>query len=141
MFPFEGKKEHANILLRHDGDGEAGLDGLGVGVLFGEFLRLAFEVGTCILDIVFQLLVHAMQALVIFKVVVLDLGVEMPGVGLGALHADMEAVVLDDAGERAGQTALADEFAHGLFYLRAQSVDGSVVLVGCRDGCKHLVDD
>ena len=58
MFPFVSKKEHANILLRHDCDGETVLYGLGVWVLFGEFLGLAFEVGTGFLDIVLQLLVH-----------------------------------------------------------------------------------
>ena len=58
MFPFVSKKEHANILLRHDGDSETVLYGLGVGMGVGEFVAGAFEVGTCILDIVFQLLVH-----------------------------------------------------------------------------------
>ena len=107
----------------------------------GEFVAGAFEVGTGFLDIRLQLLVDAVQILVVRKVLVLNLRVLLPGVGRGALHTDMEPVVFERAGEGTWQPALTDELSNGFLYLRTQGVDGGVVLIGCQDGCKHLVDD
>ena len=68
----------------------------------GKFVAGALEVGTGFLDVSLELLVHAMQALIVIKVLVLDLGVLLPGIRCGTLHADMEAMVLEHAGKRAG---------------------------------------
>ena len=96
-------------LLLHHRDGKAVLDGLGVWVGFFEFLAGAFHVATQVFDVRLQLLVHRVLFLVVVEVFVLDLAVELPGVGLRPLHADLKAVILDDAGELTGQTLLADK--------------------------------
>ena len=117
------------------------LDGLGVGVRFGEFLGSAFEVCAGFLGVGLELFVEAVQTLVVVEISVLDLGVLLPGVGGWSLHSDLDAVVLEDAGERAGQSALADKFAHSLFYLRAQCVNAFLTLVLAQHSAEHLVDD
>ena len=68
------------------------LDGLGVGMGVGEFVAGAFEVGTGFFDIRLELLEYAMQALVVIKVLVLNLRVLLPGVGRGALM-DIEEIL------------------------------------------------
>ena len=141
MFPFVSKKEHANILLRHDCDSKSMLDGLGVGVRFGEFLGSAFEVCAGFLGVGLELFVEAVQTLVVVEISVLDLGVLLPRVGCRTAHDDLDTVVLNRAGEVLGQSALSDEFSHGLFYLRAQCVNAFLTLVLAQHGAEHLVDD
>ena len=67
-------------ILRHNGDGEAVLDGLGVGMGFSEFLGSTFQVRTCLFDILLELLVIPVQLLVEVEVRILDLGVLLPRV-------------------------------------------------------------
>ena len=74
--------------------GEAILDGLGIGMIFGEFLTGSFHVRTQILEVAVQLLVHRVLLLVIIEVGVLELVVQFPCEGLRAADDDLEAVVL-----------------------------------------------
>ena len=54
-------------ILRHDSDGKAMLDGLGVRVGFGELLRGTFEVRPRLFHIILQLGVIPVQLLVVIK--------------------------------------------------------------------------
>ena len=60
----------------------------------GELLRGTFHVGTQVLDIGLQLLVHGVLTLVVVEVVILYLRVLLPCVGRGALDADTEYEVI-----------------------------------------------
>ena len=108
----------------------------------GEFLGGALHVAAQIFDVVVELLVHRVLTLVVLKVgVSLELGVELLGVGRGALHANLKAMVLDDAGEVRGFALLTQELAHSFFYFRAQGVKLFLTLVHAQLSGKHLVDD
>ena len=87
----------------------------------GEFLGSAFDIRTH----VFELLVDTPLDVKLLEVdavvrVGCDLlvGVQFPGIGLGLLYADLEAVVLDDACEACRQTTVADKLLDSFLYLR-----------------------
>ena len=129
------------MLLRHDRDGEAVFDGLGVRVRLGEFLGRTLEVRTRLLDVLLELLVVAVQLLVEVEVGVLNLGVLLPGVRSRAANDDLEAVVLERAGEVRGLALLTNQFLHGLLYLRTKGFKGCFTLVCAHLSTEKLVDD
>ena len=75
------------------------LDRLGIGVRECERLCHAFHLRTTFLEVVVELLTHRMERLVIVQRSVLDLGVLFPCVGGRTTDDDLEAVVVDSAGE------------------------------------------
>ena len=81
------------------------------------------------------------QGFVHVKVNVLDLRVLLPCVGCRSAHDNLDAVVLDGSREILWQSALTDEFAHGLLHLRTQSVHAFLTLVLAQYSRIHLVDD
>ena len=108
-----------------------------------EFLGGALDVGTHVLELVvdtflqFQLLqVDGVVGVIRhFLVVVL-----FPGERLRPLDANLDAVVLDDAGEIARQSTLGDELFDGLFHLRTQGFERFFGLVTCHLRSEKLVD-
>jgi len=72
-------------MLYEQGDGEPVLDRLGVRMRQGELLRGTFHVGTQVLDVGLQLLVHGVLTLVVVEVVILYLRVLLPCVGFASL--------------------------------------------------------
>ena len=63
------------FFLPHQCDGEAILDGLGIGVGFLEFLCRTLEVRTGLFDIVLEILVVTVKLLVEVQISILDLRV------------------------------------------------------------------
>ena len=98
-------------------------DTLAFGMGFGELLRRAFEVGTHVLELRGDLLLEG-ELLNVDGMVGVGghgrVGVLLPGVGLGAADDDLDAVVLDGAGEGLAQAALGDEGLYGFLYLRTE---------------------
>ena len=116
-------------------------DGLGLRVRFLEFLGGVFEILSNGLDVVLELLVTGVEPLVIIEVLVLDLVVLLPGDDLGAAHNDLDAVVLDGAGEGLTETPFGDECFDGFLYLRTQGFERFFVLVGSDLCCEKLVNN
>ena len=114
-------------------------DGLGLRVRFLEFLGGVFEILSNGLDVVLELLVTGVEPLVIIEVLVLDLVVLLPGDDLGTAHYDLDAVVLDGAGEGLTQTTFGDEGLYGFLHLRTERFEGFFGLVAGYLCCKKLV--
>ena len=129
------------FFLRHDGDGEAVLDGLGVRVILSEFLGGTLEVCAGFLDICLEFLVVAVELLVERQVRVVQLGVLLPCVGGRTTDDDLESVVLNRAGEVRRFTLLTNQFLHGCLYLRTQRFQGCFTLVHAQLSAKELVND
>ena len=87
------------MLLAQKSDCEAVLDRLGIGMRFLEFLCRTLEICTCLFEVVLQLFVIAVELLVELNLGPLNLVILLPRVRFGALHADLEAVMLNNAGE------------------------------------------
>ena len=138
---FRGFRTPTVILRCQERNGEAVLDGLGVGVLKFEGFACAFHLGAACFEFAIKLLALGVQGFVDVKVHVLDLRVLFPCVGCRASHDDLDTVVLDRAGVVLGQVTLADEFLDGLLYLRAQCVNAFLTLVLAQHSAEHLVDN
>ena len=119
-------------------------DGLGVGVVFCELLRGALDVGTHVLKLRGYLLLES-KLLEVDRVVGIGgdcrVGVLLPCVGLRPADDDLDAVVLDSAGKGLTETAVLDEALYGFLYLRAEALEGCLVLVSSDLCCEKLVDD
>ena len=119
-------------------------DGVGVGVRFGELLGGSLDVGTHVLELGGYLLLQG-ELLDVDRVVGVRgdgrVGVLLPGVGLRPADDDLEAVVLDGAGEGLTQTTLGDEGLDGFLYLRTEDLEGFFGLVAGYLCCKKLIDN
>ena len=127
--------------LPYKSHSEAMLDGLGIRMCLGQFLLRALEICPRLFDIGLQLGVIAVQLLVIVECRVLDVVVLLPCVRRRPLHADLNAVVLQHAGEGARQPTLGDKGTHGLFYLRTLGFNRFFTLVSTHLFVEHLVND
>ena len=135
--------QSTNAIL-HEGDGKAVFDGLGVRMRLGELLGGALDVRTHVLELLVDtpLDVELLQVDTVVRVGCdLLVRVQFPGERAWSLHANLHAVVLDDACVVRGLALLTDEFAHSLLNLRAQGVEFFLTLVHAQLSCKHLVDD
>ena len=112
-----------------EGDGEAVLDRVGVGVLQFEGLAYTFHLGTAGFELAVELRTLGVQGFVHVKIDILDVGVLLPGVRGRTAHDDPDAVVLNSAGKVFRQSALTDKLAHSFLYFRTQGVNGSFTLV------------
>lgn len=125
-------------------DAERTFDGVGVGMGFGELLGGALDVGTHVLELRGNLLLQGELLEVDGMVRVRGdgrVGVLLPGVGLGSADDDLEAVVLDGAGEGLTQTTLGDEGLYSFLYLRTERFEGFFGLVAGYLCCKKLIDN
>ena len=127
-----------------EGDGKAVFDGLGVRMRLGKFLGGALDVRTHVLELLVDtpLDVELLQVDTVVRVGCdLLVRIQLPCVRAWSLHADLEAMVLDDACVVCGLALLTYQFAHSLLNLRAQGVEFFLTLVHAQLSCKHLVDD
>ena len=119
-------------------------DTLAFGMGFGELLGGALDVGTHVLELRGDLLLEGELLNVDGMVGVRGhgrVGVLLPGVGLRSADDDLDAVVLDGAGEGLAQAAFGDEGSDGFLYLRTERFKGFFGLVACYLRSKKLVDD
>ncbi len=123
---------------------ERTFDGVGVGMGFGELLGGALDVRTHVLELRGYLLLQG-KLLDVDGVVRVGghnrVGVLLPGVGLGSADDDLDAVVLDGAGEGLAQTTLGDEGLDGFLYLRTEALQGFFGLVAGYLCCKKLINN
>ena len=120
------------------------LDTLAFGMGFFEFLRGALEVGPEVLELRCHLLLEGELLEVDGMVGVggyLGTGVLLPREGLGPADDDIDAVVLDGAGEVGGLALLLDECLHGGFHLRTEGFEGCFGFVTCYLCSEKLVDN
>ena len=119
-------------------------DTLALGMGFGELLRRAFDVGTHVLELRGDLLLQR-QLLHVNSVVGVGgdggVGVLLPGVGLRPADDDLDAVVLDGAGEGLAQAAFGDEGSDGFLYLRTERFERCFGFVTCYLCSEKLVND
>jgi len=137
----KGSIRRHNVQLLKKRHGEAVLDTLAVGMGDGKAFGGTLHVGTQLLGVALQLLVHVVLLLVVGEVVIHDLGVHLPGVGRRTLHTDLEPVVRYRPLEVAGQTSFGDQLPDGFFHLGTQRLDGFFTLVLAQHGAEHLVND
>ena len=119
-------------------------DTLAVGVRFGELLGGAFNVGTHVLELRGDLLLEGELLNVDGMVRVRGhggVGVLLPGVGLRPADDDLDAVVLDGAGEGLAQAAFGDEGSDGFLHLRTECFERCFGFVACYLCCEKLVDN
>lgn len=132
------------VLLSYECDAERMFDTLAVWVGFLELLRRAFEVRTEVLQLRRHLLLQR-QLLHVNSVVGVGghcrVGVLLPGVGLRPADDDLDAVVLDGAGEGLAQATFGDEGLDGILYLRTERFEGFFGLVACYLCCKKLINN
>ena len=107
----------------------------------GEFLRRAFHVRTQFLDILLELFVAAVQPLVVVEVVVFDLRVLLPCVGLRPSHNNLKTVVLQRACPVTRQTAFGNQRLDSLLRLLAKGFYLLFTLVHAQHRTEHTVDD
>ena len=118
-------------------------DTLAVGVGFGELLGSTFEVRPHVLELRGYLLLEGELLNVDGMVGVRGdgrVGVLLPGVGLRPADDDLDAVVLDGAGEGLAQAAFGDEGSDGFLYLRTERFKGFFGLVACYLRSEKLVN-
>ena len=118
-------------------------DTLAVGMGFGELLGGAFDVRPHVLELGGDLLLERELLNVDGMVGVRGdgrVGVLLPGVGLRPADDDLDAVVLDGAGEGLAQAAFGDEGLYGFLYLRTERFKGFFGLVTCYLRSEKLVD-
>ena len=106
-------------------DAERAFDGVGVGMGFGELLGGALDIGTHVLELRGYLLLQG-ELLDVYRVVRVGghsrVGVFLPCVGLRPADNDLDAVVLDGAGEGLAQATFSDEGLDGFFHLRTEAL-------------------
>ena len=125
-------------------DTERAFDGVGVGMGFGELLGGALDVGTHVLELRRNLLLQGKLLDVDGMVRVGShsrVGVLLPGVGLRPADDDLDAVVLDGAGEGLTQATFGDEGLDGFLYLRTERFEGFFGLVAGYLCCKKLINN
>ena len=102
-------------------------DTLAVGMGFLKLLRRAFDVRTHVLELRGDLLLEG-ELLNVDGMVRVGgdrrVGVLLPGVGLRPADDDLDAVVLDGAGEGLAQAAFGDEGSDGFLHLRTERFKG-----------------
>ena len=86
------------LLLRNERQPPAVLNTLRIRMSLCQLIACTFHVATEVFHVLLQLLVHRVLTFVVLEVLILHLGVELPGVGFWSLHADLEAVIGNDAG-------------------------------------------
>ena len=132
------------VLLSYESDAERVLDTLAFGMGFFELLRRTFEVRPHVLQLCRHFLLQR-QLLHLDSVIGVRghsrVGVLLPGVGLRPADDDLEAVVLDSAGEGLAQTTFGDEGLDGFLYLRTERFEGFFGLVACYLCCKKLINN
>ena len=120
------------------------LDGIAVGMGFSELLGSALDVGTHVLELRGNLLLQG-ELLHVDRVIRVGghggVGVLLPGVGFRPADDDLEAVVLDGAGEGLTQTTFGNEGLYGFLYLRTERFKGFFGLIACYLCCKKLIDN
>ena len=119
-------------------------DTLAFGMGFGELLGGALDIGTHVLELRGDLLLEG-ELLDVDGMVRVGghgrVGVLLPGVGLRPADDDLDAVVLDGAGEGLAQAALGDEGSDGFLYLRTECFERCFGFVACYLCCEKLVDN
>ena len=119
-------------------------DGLALGMGFLEFLRRAFEVSPHVLQLCRHLLLQR-QLLHVNSVVGVGgdggVGVLLPREGLRSADDDLDAVVLDGAGEVGRQPLLFDELPDSGFHLRTETLQRRFGFVTCYLRSEKLVDN
>ena len=119
------------------------LDTLAFGMGFFEFLRGALEVGTEVLQLRCHLLLEG-ELLHVDGMVRVGgdgrVGVLLPRERLGPADDDLDAVVLDRAGEGLTHATLGDECLYGGFHLRTQTLQGRFGFVTCYLCSEKLVN-
>ena len=111
---------------------------------FGELLGGTLDVGTHVLELRGYLLLQGELPDVDGVVGVgghSRVGVLLPGVGLRPADNDLDAVVLDGAGEGLAQTTFGDEGLDGILYLRTERFEGFFGLVAGYLCCKKLINN
>ena len=119
-------------------------DGLAFGMGFFEFLGRAFEVGTEVLQLRCHLLLEGKLLHVDGMVGVGGdgrVGVLLPRERLGSADDDLDAVVLDCAGEGTRQAFFGDECLHGFLHLRTEGFEGRLGFVTCYLRSEKLVNN
>ena len=118
-------------------------DTLAFGMGFGELLGGAFNVGTHVLELRGDLLLEG-ELLDVDGMVRVGghggVGVLLPGVGLRPADDDLDAVVLDGAGEGLAQAAFGDEGFDSFLYLRTERFERCFGFVTCYLRSEKLVD-
>ena len=118
-------------------------DTLAFGMGFGELLGSAFDIGTHVLELRGNLLLER-ELLHVNSVVGVGgdgrVGVLLPGVGLRPADDDLDAVVLDGAGEGLAQAAFGDEGFDSFLYLRTERFERCFGFVTCYLRSEKLVD-
>ena len=119
-------------------------DGLAVGVRFGELLGSTLDVGTHVLELRGDLLLEGELLNVDGMVGVRGhggVGVLLPSVGLRPADDDLDAVVLDGAGEGLAQAAFGDEGSDGFLYLRTERFERCFGFITCYLRSEKLVNN
>ena len=119
-------------------------DTLAFGMGFGELLGSTLDVGTHVLELRGYLLLEGELLHVNGMVGVRGhsgVGVLLPGVGLRPADDDLDAVVLDGAGEGLAQAAIGDEGSDGFLHLRTERFERCFGFVTCYLCSEKLVDD
>ena len=119
-------------------------DTLAFGVGFGELLGSTLDVGTHVLELRGYLLLEGELLNVDGMVGVRGhgrVGVLLQGVGLRPADDDLDAVVLDGAGEGLAQAALGDEGSDGFLYLRTERFERCFGFITCYLRSEKLVNN